>query len=752
MPPADTDTGRLRFVCSVLFLATLLLFSRATECDFLDFDDPDFLTQNSQVHTGLHWQSVREAFSSSDAGNWAPLTRLSHVAAWQMWGNHPRGHHAINVAVHALNAVLAFLLLRQLSRMFWTSAASAALFAWHPLRVESVAWIAERKDVLSVCFGLLTLWAYAVYAAQTINQGQSRRRWYGLALAGFAAGLLCKPMLVTVPFVLLLLDVWPLQRTNFTSPEAPRFARWKKLLLEKTPFFLLSCGSCLITYLIQQKDGGLADGFPFDVRLANAAVSIVRYLGAFFWPANLAVAYAHPGHWPAAVTLGSISVLLIITGFAVWRFKEQPCVLVGWLWFLGMLAPVLGIMQSGLQAMADRYTYLPIVGIQLALFGPVSSCISKHKYPRVIGGTLTAVLGLTCAALTWHQIGFWMNSRALFSHALALSEKNHLAQTYLATSCTNAGELEIAIKHYQRALELAPNYAAAHYGLGFALEKKGLTKDAEQHYQQAVQLKPNFPQAQYGFGLTLLAQGRASEALPHFQAAALSDQYVVLAHRGLGLAKAALGNAPEAIQHFDRALALEPNSWQAQRDYGHALATLNRPAEARTHLETALKLNPSNASLEYDLGLSSEALGDEDKAAACYTAAIQHNPSLAEAHYNLGVILLNRNQLTEANERFHAAARSQPDFGLAYFGLGVVAALAGHFDQAITCYNQALAHLPNHAEIHNALGYALAQTGHAEQALAHWETAFKLDPTIAGLSDTLKEARRQAASPNQSPE
>src|ERR1017187_241108 len=291
-------------VCLALFGGTLLLFSRAVNHDFIDLDDPDYVTQNAQVQAGLTWAGVRWAFVSGDAANWFPLTRLSHMLDWQIFGSHPHGHHAMNVLWHALSAVMAFLALRRLTGAVWTSATSAALFAWHPLRVESVAWVAERKDVLSVFFGLLTLWAYAVYAEKRRENRVGAGRFYALALAALAAGLLCKPMLVTLPFVLLLLDWWPLQRMSFGARLSTLDPR---LIWEKVPFFLLAAASCAVTYLVQKNGGAVTDTFPLNVRLANAAVSVVRYLGMFFWPFNLAVGYSLPDHWPVLTVAGANS-------------------------------------------------------------------------------------------------------------------------------------------------------------------------------------------------------------------------------------------------------------------------------------------------------------------------------------------------------------------------------------------------------------------------------------------------------------
>jgi len=324
-----------------LFCGTFLLFSRAIPHDFIDLDDGDYVTDNPTVQAGLTEPGLRWALTASVAANWHPLTLLSHMLDCEFFGANAHGHHATSVFLHALNAVLAFLVLRRLTGSLRLSAVSAALFAWHPLRAESVAWIAERKDVLSVGFGLLALWSYAVYAERR-RAGTGRAGWYyALTLTWFLLGLLCKPMLVTLPFLLLLLDYWPLQRPG-AGPG------W--LCLEKIPFLALSVGSSIVTYWVQKDAGAMGNTFTLQARLANAAFSVARYLGKFFWPFDLAVGYPFPDRWPPAGVFGATGLVLGITGLAVWQRRRQPWLFVGWFWFLGMLVPVLGLVQAGLQS------------------------------------------------------------------------------------------------------------------------------------------------------------------------------------------------------------------------------------------------------------------------------------------------------------------------------------------------------------------------------------------------------------------
>ena len=396
-------------ISAALFLGTLLVFSRAIGNDFVNYDDPVYITDNPCVQAGLTLQGIQWAFTTDAAANWHPLTWISHMADWSLFEDDPRGPHAVNIVLHALNAVLVFLLFLRLTNGFWLSAFSGALFAWHPLRVESVAWIAERKDVLSGFFGLLALWSYVIYTRQ------KARNWYLFSLGTFALGLLCKPMLVTLPLIMLVLDIWPLQR--FRS--APR--------LEKLPFFLLAASSCAVTLVVQKAGGSISTVLPMSARIANAFVAISGYLRKIFWPADLAVLYPHPGFWPATTVAIAVVFFILVTVIVVMQFRKRPGLTIGWFWFVIMLLPVLGFVHIGLHYMADRYTYLPILGLQLmvlSLFTKNSGALSVAAAVVVLGG---------CAVQTWNQLGVWKNSFTLFDHALAVTRNNILLTTIEAS-------------------------------------------------------------------------------------------------------------------------------------------------------------------------------------------------------------------------------------------------------------------------------------------------------------------------------
>ncbi len=673
--------SRTAAVCLALFFGTLLLFSRAVRHDFVDLDDPDYVTRNPHVQNGLTLTDARWAFTAGAAGNWHPVTWLSHMLDCQLFGNNPHGHHASNVLWHAFNAVLAFLAFRRLTGAFWTSALSAALFAWHPLRVESVAWVAERKDVLSIFFGLLTLWAYSRYVEGSAPSGRWSFRnpaWrsYGLALLCFTLGLMCKPMLVTFPFLLLLLDCWPLQRMPAAALREPgreaSAVSWRFLFLEKAPFFLLSAASCAITYACQKKSGAVVDTLPFGDRLANAVVSITRYLGNYFWPFDLAIGYPRPAHWPLAPIAALL--LAIITAIALWQWRRRPWLPVGWLWFLGTLIPVLGLVPVGLQARADRYTYLPVLGLQLAMLWTVRE-VKVFSLAPWLGPVTAAILLTGCAVRTWTQLAFWQNSETLYQHALAVTQDNYLAHCYLGATLLNQNRPEAACDHFRRAIELKSDYGAARFRLGFALEKMGRDNEALAAYEALLKFKPDDVQARFRCANVLARLNRDGEALPQ----------------------------------YEKLIQLEPGFVRAESSYADSLRALNRLPEAEAHYRRALALQSDDAYSHYGLGATLEEAGRPAEALASYRRAVELKPDFADARYNLGVLLLNGGQPAEAIPQFRAAVGTQTNFAAAYVGLGLAEA-------------------------------ELNQTAAAVRDLEH---ALQLDPNAAGVSETLPALREK---------
>jgi protein O-mannosyl-transferase len=630
----DKATRRWSFViCLFLALAVWAVFGQTRRHEFITYDDRLYVYDNPAVTQGLSWRGVAWAFTHSLSANWHPLTTLSHTLDCQLWGLNPGSHHLTNVLLHAATAILLFLVLRRMTGVLWPAAFAAAVFAIHPLRVESVAWVAERKDVLSGLFFMLTLWAYAQYAQQSIVSSPSSvvrsdratdpaprftlraSRFYALSLAFFALGLMSKPMLVTLPFVLWLLDYWPLgrmQRAEAKMKNAEAGARlharrstfpWQPpfifhhssfIILEKIPFLLLSAAACVAAVLAQKQAIVTVQEVDFPARMGNALLAYTAYLGQTLYPAGLAVLYPHPGSrlpvW--RVGLSVLALLLISAGVLAGR-RKHPYLLVGWLWYLGMLVPVIGLVQVGVQARADRYTYLPQIGLcVLVAWGAVDLC-GCWRYRRLaLGGAAAAVLcGLLAGAHA--QTEYWKNNISLWTHALACTSENSMAHYNLGLALAMQGKLPEAINHYERALQLNPDFAEVHNNLGDVLTIQGKLAQAARHCERALQLNPDYAEAHNNLGIVLAMQGNLPEAIPHYERALQLSPDSAEAHNNLGNALIIQGKLAEAVQHCQRALQLNPNFAEAHFNLGNALASRGKLNEAVLHFQQALTLATS---------------------------------------------------------------------------------------------------------------------------------------------------------------
>ena len=569
-------------MAALLALVTVSIYWPVMRHDFVAYDDNQYVTSNVHVQNGLTLENLKWACFNPVGGNWHPLTVWSHMADCQLFGLKPWGHHLTSVLLHALNTVLVFLLLRGLTGAFWRSALVAALFGLHPLHVESVAWVAERKDVLSTCFGLVSLMFYARYGRKRLavenrdvkarGVPAPRRLDYLLALVFFALGLMSKPMLVTWPFVMLLLDYWPLER--FKPSDA------RRLLTEKIPFFALAAAVSVVTFVVQKRGGsGLAaEALPLGVRSGNALISYCRYLGKLLWPTDLAVFYPHPGYWPlervllAGGLIVGLSVLLFV------QRRRYPFLLMGWLWFCGTLVPVIGLVQMGGQAMADRYSYIPSLGVLvLAVWGVYE--LTKSWHYRVVAWSVAGSTAVVlCLALTRQQLGHWKDSEALFRHALEVTEYNYLAHLNLGSALVLKGQIDVAIRAFQEAIRLKPDFAEAHSNVGMALIRKGQIDEAFSEFQEAVRLKPDFAEAHSNLGMALVRKGQIDVAIMEFQEAIRLKPGFAEAHYNVGVALARKGQIEEAIRAFQEAVRLKPDFAEANDSLARALAMKNAPA------------------------------------------------------------------------------------------------------------------------------------------------------------------------------
>src|ERR1039458_1352598 len=599
---------RPRFIGLLLALITLLAYLPASRDGFVNYDDQDYVTENSVVQKGLTWTGIKWAFTTGHASNWHPITWLSHMADCELFGLNPGAHHLVNVLFHTANVVLLLVLLLRLTGELWPGVFVAALFAWHPLHVESVAWISERKDVLSTFFALLTLLAYTRYAkAVTSDKWQVARtnstlspvtrhpsRFYWLALFFFPLGLMSKPMLVTLPFAMLLLDYWAMLRL----PDCKFLIRdLKRLTLEKWPFFLLAAVSCVVTFLVQSQRSGDAvaslELVPLHYRFCNALVSYGLYLLKMVWPVGLAVFYPLSEHltWMLMAATASAVVLAIISSF-VWRAGRARAYLpVGWLWFLGTLVPVIGLVQVGGAALADRYTYIPSIGVFIAVTFGVRDLANRFQFPKKAIATAAVLILATCLILTENQLRYWHDNETLFAHALAVTKNNHIAHVNLGVALEQKGKLNEALAEYRAAEQLAPELYHIHNNLGNLLDNLGHPNKALTEYRWAVLLNPSLPSLHNGAGIVLVELGRFDEAMSQFKEAAQLDPTYPWAHFEIGKMRLKQGRDAEAIDEFLEALRIDPNNFQILAYTAHVLAADENPQirDGQTALVLAIK-------------------------------------------------------------------------------------------------------------------------------------------------------------------
>jgi len=626
---------REHLICLFLILATLAAYWQVKDHDFVYYDDNVYVSENPHVRKGLTVEGLIWAFTTDQSSNWHPVTWLSHMTDIELFGLNPGRHHLVNLFIHILNALLIFVVFRKMTGAVWLSGVVAALFALHPLHVESVAWIAERKDVLSAFFGMLALWGYARYADRPTG-----RRYLPVFLF-IALGLMSKPMLVTLPFVMLLLDYWPLNRFAAAASQASGSPAQRhpflRLVREKIPLFALVAISSAITFWVQQQSGALKplDTMPLDVRIANALLSYVAYIGKMFWPADLAVLYPYPTAFTWWKVAGAFILLTAISGFAVRNAKRRPYVAVGWFWYLGTLVPVIGLVQVGIQAMADRYAYIPLIGLYVIMAWSASELTLKFPRAKIVLTTATATVLLLLTAATVKQVRYWQNTVTLFEHTLAVTTHNWLPHFNLAFVLDRQGRAEAAAWHYREVLRIKPGHDSAHNNLGLALEKLGQTEEAIRHYSAALQINPDFEKAHNNLGLALEKLGRTEEAAAHFRDALRLKPDYENAHNNLGLALEKLGRTKEAIAHFREALRIKPDYEQGHYNLANTLQRMGLLDEAVAHYQEAVRIRPDYESAYNNLGIALYQKGDIDGAIRAFREALRINPNSGNAGSNL---------------------------------------------------------------------------------------------------------------------
>ena len=658
-PKKDATSAPTRtvWICAALLLATLLAYGAVANNGFVNYDDPAYVTENPHARDGLSWSGAVWALTSTDESNWFPLTRLSHMLDCQLFGLSSGPHHLVNLAFHAFNTLLLFALFNRLTRAPWPSAFVAMAFALHPLHVESVAWIAERKDVLSAWFWLLTLWAYLAYLERPVL------RRYLLVVFCFVCGLMSKPMVVTLPFVLLLLDWWPLARLS----------AWKRALWEKAPLFLLSATASVVTYAVQKRGGAMAVAahLPPAARLENAIISLVTYIADFFWPANLAVFYPYAAprvwQWVAA----SIAVLAF-TALAVHQSRRRPFLALGWFWYLGALLPVIGLIQVGAQSHADRYTYIPLIGISMIVAWSAREWIRDGRL--LASGAIAA--GLVWCALTIRYVGMWKDSETLFSEALRATHNNFVAFNNLGSVYRRQGRIEDAVSNFSRAVEIQPESPEALDNLGEALTALGRGGQAIPHLLAATQLQPGFGKAHVDLGSAYMAAALPHQAAAEFEKALAIDPADGDAEYRLAAVRMLEGRSAEALAHFTRAL----------------------PA-----LEEKVRRNPADPDGHYNLGEVYALMGRTEGAVAEFSTAVGLRPDDPQARFNLGAALSDAQRFEEASREFAAATRLRPDYLKAHLQLARTLVRLGRPSDAAAEYSEALRLAPGSGDVRREL-------------------------------------------------
>jgi tetratricopeptide (TPR) repeat protein len=610
-PPVDltrhTKTPLPLILYFFLVAVTLVVYWPVVHCDFLEFDDIDYFTGNMHVQTGLNLANCEWAFTTGFASNWHPLTWISLMLDSQLFGHGPFGPHLVNLLLHTANTALLFCWLRKLTAATWKSALVAALFALHPLHVESVAWVAERKDVLSTFFGFISLLAYERYARErsSLSRPQFSVLAYVTALIFFALSLMSKPMLVTLPFILLLLDYWPLQRFDIADVKSGV----PKVILEKVPFLILSLLSSVATFLVQRNTGAVQSLIKYSVseRLENTFVSYARYLGKTFWPASLANPYPHPGVWPGALVGLSVGMFVLFCVLAIVLARKYPFGFVGWFWFAGMLVPTIGLVQVGSVSLADRYTYLPLTGIFIIFAWTLGGIAFRWRGTQPAMITLAALGIILGAWLTRLQIGYWHDTGALFDRAMAVTKGDFAASNALGVWMSGQGEPGRALECFSEANRIEPDNGTVLFNLANSLAKTGHTDDALNCYRRALQLGPVTGNLLINFGSALASKKQYAEALTTFEMALKLQPDSVTAHNNLAAILFKDHRFAESAQHFQEALRFFPASFdphdlavkaQIYSNLGDALAQLGKTSEAMQSYQQGLQLEPDNARIQ----------------------------------------------------------------------------------------------------------------------------------------------------------
>jgi tetratricopeptide (TPR) repeat protein len=694
----------LPLIYAVLALVTIIAFEQVRLNEFIGYDDDRYVTENPQVKAGMTPESVHWALTTTAIGYWHPLALLSHMLDCELFGLEPSRHHLTSLFFHVANTLLLFWVLKRMTGAVWASSFVAAVFAIHPLHVESVAWISERKDVLSGLFWMLTIAAYVRYAERP-SVGR-----YLMVVLGLSAGLMAKPMVVTMPFVLLLLDFWPLGR--FSTPQAePVTPNYRKsmtyrLIGEKIPLFVLTAVLCVVTYIVP-KSRGVAVSMEFvslNSRIENALVSYVSYIWKMLNPSRLAVLYPHPGDsLPVWKTIVCLLTLVVVSAGIVYLGRRRRYLAVGWLWYLGTLLPVIGLVQAGAQAMADRYTYLPSIGILIMIAWGVSDLVAKWRYRRIGLGVTAGIVLTTLAICTRVQLRHWRNNLALFGHALKVTENNYVM----------------------------------HSNYGGALFEEGRFDEALAHFNEALRINPQYSDARRNVGIVLLRQGKIDEAIAAFAEVLSYRGEWPITHNYLGLAQAQKGEFELAVQNYNAALQFKPDYVEALKNLGIALKEQGKTNEAINKWRAGLEIEADNPDIHYNMGTVMAEQSRYEQAIHHFNITLAARPDGAEAHLNIGAVYYLQGKLDLAVQHCAEAIRLRPDYHDAHHNIAMAMTKQGKLDEAIKHFNKALEAKPTRPEVHYGLAGAFYQQGKLNLAAEQCVEALRVRPNYLAARITL---------------
>ena len=712
--------NKVAIIYTFLIITTLAAFWRVNYCDFVG-DDCAYITQNTHIMNGVTRSAISWAFTNIYANFWHPLTMISHMLDVQLFGVNPRGHHLTNLLLHVANTLLLFFFLNRTTKAPWKSAFAAALFAVHPLNVESVAWVSERKNVLSTFFWVLTMVAYASYAERP------RRRTYLVTLALFIMGLMAKPMLVTLPFAMLLLDYWPLQRfgqkraavATEAEPHNPRslnkrgpaprvkppsqaiesdtaarehkhgWAAVLPLIIEKIPFFILIPPFSVLAYIAEGKE---VTHLPWNVRISNALVSYFIYIGKMFWPTDLSAFYPHPGLWPFWQAAGAGLLLAAASTTVALTARRLPYLAFGWLWFVGTLVPVSGIVQIDFFGRADRFTYIPLIGLFIVVAWGAPEFLKGWRHCREALVASAALVLSSLSIVTWIQVGYWRNNISLYDHSLETTSHNYIVHRCRGIEYARLGNYRLAINDYDVAIEINPADAVAYLSRGNAY----------------LELK-NYPQA-------IADYNNAIKIAPHY-----SGAYV-----NLGQAYSLIGNFMQAISDYDRAIEINPKYAQAYNERGNAYAALGNQKHAIVDFDRAIEIDSKFALAYYNRGNAYAIQGNEKQAIMNYDVAIAINSKFADAYYDRGVAYRKLANYKQAIKDYDKAIELNSKYFDAYYSRGNSYYDLGNYRQAISDYDRAIEMNPTYADAYNNRGVAYTRLGNWNQAIGDLQTAAKL--------------------------